>query len=329
MMAQKQTERRKAIIGNENDDFWVYDSERGFDLTRPSHPTASPVAEAITLQTTTLPVTINPAISALVIIDMQNFFLSTALGRPADSKGLDTQDKLIKYVIPAARKLGMQIVWLNWGLSEEDLKSLPAGVYRAFGFNTMPADDFDRLHSPLAEPGQNPPSANALCENDLGKDSRTYKGVGQSLGEVTLSDGSKILAGRMLMRDQWNTELSPLLQESFKASLSTAKPDVWLHKNRITGLHLPASSAGQYFRDHGIKTLVFAGVNTDQCVNGTMTDAYAHGYDCIMLRDGCATTSPGGAQDSVEYNVASMMGFVVSCEGFGRDVEASLARRSS
>lgn len=324
---------QKAIIGNVNEDFWLYDSQTGFDLTRPSPPTAAPTAGAITLQTTTSPVTIDPAKSALVIIDMQNFFLSTALGRPPDSKGLKAQEQLLKHAIPAARKTGIKIAWLNWGLSDEDLESFPPAIFRAFGFSTMPADEFNDVYSSPAGAGpgagQKPPSsssASVLCEENLGKDSRTYKGLGQPLGDVTLSDGRKIPAGRMLMRDQWNTDLSPPLQESYEASLRTANPDVWLHKNRITGLYLPASSAGVWFRDHGIKTLIFAGVNTDQCVNGTMTDAFAHGYDCIMLRDGCATTSPDGAQSSVEYNIARMMGFAVDCEGFGRDVEASLAK---
>ena len=320
---------RKAIIGNVNDDFWVYDSEKGFDLTRPSPPTASLIPEAITLETTTSPITIDPSISALVVIDMQNFFLSTALGRPADSKGLKSQDALLKHVIPAARKAGIQIVWLNWGLSDEDLQRFPPGVFRAFGFSTLPANEFDNLYSSRGGAVKDPHAAETLCDNDLGQDSRTYKGLGQSLGEVKLPDGSQISAGRMLMRDQWNTELSPPLQESFEDSLSTSKPDVWLHKNRITGLHLPASPAGQYFQDQGIKTLIFAGVNTDQCVNGTMTDAYAHGYDCIMLTDGCATTSPDGAQDCVEYNIAKLMGFALDCEGFGRDVKGSIAKRGS
>lgn len=328
-MAADTSVRQRAVIGNVNDDFWVYDSEKGFDLTRPSPPTTLSKVGAITLQTTTSPTTIDPAISALVIIDMQNFFLSTALGRPADSKGLKSQNALLEHAIPAARKAGIQIVWLNWGLSDEDLERIPPGVFRAFGFSTMAVDDFNKSYSSPAGPGEDFSVANTLCTNDLGKDSRTYKGLGRPLGDVTLSDGSTIPAGRMLMRDQWNSELSPPLQESFKASLSTSKPDVWLHKNRITGLHLPASSAGAYFRDHGVKTLIFAGVNTDQCVNGSITDAYAHGYDIFMLKDGCATTSPGGAHDSVEYNIARMMGFVLDCEGFGRDVEASLSKRSS
>lgn len=328
-MAADSSARQKAIIGNVKDDFWIYDSEKGFDLTRPSPPTALSKPGAITLQTTTSPVTIDPAISALVIIDMQNFFLSTALGRPADSKGLKAQDALLEHAIPAARKAGIQIVWLNWGLSDEDLETLPPGVFRAFGFSTMAVDDFTESYSSPVGPGESFSAGNTLCTNDLGKDSRTYRGLGRPLGDVTLSDGSTIPAGRMLMRDQWNSGLSPPLQESFEASLGTSKPDVWLHKNRITGLHLPTSSAGAYFQDRGIKTLVFAGVNTDQCVNGSCTDAYAHGLDVLMLKDGCATTSPGGAHDSVEYNIARMMGFVLDCGSFGRDIEVSLAKRSS
>ena len=319
--------RQKALIGSVNDDFWLYDSETGFDLTRPTPPTRPPVKNAITLQTTTSPITIDPVKSALVIIDMQNFFLSPAIGRPADSKWLQAQGQLVEQAIPAAREAGIQVVWLNWGLSDQDLISLPPSVFRAFGFNTLPADEFDRLFSVSAST-QRPSISGGMPQNDVGKDSTIYKGLGQTLENVSLPDGRKLSAGRMLMRDQWNTELSSPLQRSFQLSSKSPKPDVWLNKNRISGLHVPESPAALYFQAHGTKTLFFAGVNTDQCVNATLADAFAQGYDCVLLKDGCATTSPHGAQECVEYNVARTMGFVVDCQGFARDIEASIAPRS-
>lgn len=316
---------RKAVIGDVNNDFWVYDSTTGFDLTHPASPTAPRIASAITLQTTTAAITVDPRKSALVIIDMQNFFLSPALGRSAESKGLQAQKQLLEHAIPAARKAGIQIAWLNWGLSDSDLGTVPPAVHRAFGFASIPAADFAKLYATSSSsPLGTSTTQSRLSETDLGKDPRMYKGLGQQLGSVKQADGQTVSAGRMLMRRQWNTELSVPLAESFQASSESSKPDVWLNKSRLSGLHVPGSPAGLYFQNHGIKTLFFAGVNTDQCVNATLADAFCQGYDCVLLRDGCATSSPTGAQECVENNVARTMGFVTDCQAFAKNIDESL-----
>lgn len=321
--------RHKAIIGDvDGGNFWIYDSETGFDLTYPASLTSAQVPTSITLRTTSAKITIDPAKSALVIIDMQNFFLSTALGRSADSKGLDAQGRLLEHAIPAARKSGIQVAWLNWGLSEQDLNTMPPATLRSFGFSTIPMAEFDTMITSSAPTRSDMiASHSTLNTKDLGKASRLYKGLGQSLGDVTLSDGKVVSAGRMLMAGQWNTELSQPLSQSFQASLQSPKPDVWLNKSRLSGLHVPDSAAGRWFKDHGIKTLFFAGVNTDQCVNASITDAYCQGYDCILLRDGCATSMPSGAQECVENNVALFMGFVIACQDFSDCIDESLGKR--
>lgn len=319
----------KAVIGNvRNGNFWLYDSEKGFDLTRPDSLSAPESITSIHLRTTRTPITIDPAKSALVIIDMQNFFLSPALGRSPESKGLAAQKRLLEYAIPAARKSGIQIAWLNWGLSEHDLDTMPPATLRGFGFSTMSASDFDAMATSTASPPTNTSVAPGTLETkDLGKQPQLYKGLGQQLGNVTLTDGKVVPAGRMLMARQWNTELSDPLSESYHGSLESSVPDVWLNKSRLSGLHVPDSPAGLWFQEHGIKTLFFAGVNTDQCVNASMCDAYCQGYDCILLRDGCATSSLSGAQECVENNAALFMGFVIGCQDFSECIDKSLRKR--
>lgn len=51
------------------------------------------------------------------------------------------------------------------------------------------------------------------------------------------------------------------------------------------------------------RTLLFAGVNTDQCVLGTLVDAYNRGFDCVMLEDCCATKTPAG-KEVTAWNVS-------------------------
>ena len=127
---------KRAIIGT-YPNYWLHASSPPmFDLTRPSppeYPVPSP-EESISLCTTTTPIMISPSKSALVIIDMQNFFLSTYLGRPPEGAGNKAAKRLLETAIPAARKAGIRIIWLNWGLTDEEIDHMPPSTRRAFGF---------------------------------------------------------------------------------------------------------------------------------------------------------------------------------------------------
>ena len=64
-------------------------------------------------------------------------------------------------------------------------------------------------------------------------------------------------------------------------------------------------------RNLNVTTLLFAGVNADQCVLCTLQDANFHGYDCMLLRDCAATTSPDYCMAATVYNVNQCFGFVL------------------
>jgi len=72
-----------------------------------------------------------------------------------------------------------------------------------------------------------------------------------------------------------------------------------------------------------VRTLLFAGVNLDQCVLSTLSDASARGYDCILLKDCCATTSPAYCADAALYNVAQCFGFVANGGELATTLEAA------
>ncbi|KZT52579.1 Isochorismatase hydrolase [Calocera cornea HHB12733] len=100
-------------FGNEFN-YWLK-SEKGTDLTRG-------VAGGRPLKTGKEEVLINPKRSALVIIDMQNYFLhekccNGKLGREM----IPTMIESVK----AARKAGMPVVWCNMGFHKADLKTIP------------------------------------------------------------------------------------------------------------------------------------------------------------------------------------------------------------
>jgi nicotinamidase-related amidase len=63
-------------------------------------------------------------------------------------------------------------------------------------------------------------------------------------------------------------------------------------------------------RNLGRTTLFFGGVNADQCVMATLQDANFLGYDCILVKDCTATTSPEYCWQATLYNVKQCFGFL-------------------
>ncbi|KAL5434431.1 hypothetical protein PMIN06_011376 [Paraphaeosphaeria minitans] len=303
---------RKSLIGSPSS-FWLHHSTHGFNLTHPSTPTTPVSTPTVTIQTTTTPITIDPTKSALVIIDMQNFFLSPALGRTTGGPGHIASDNLIKHAIPAARKAGIRIIWLNWGLDEEDLRTMPPAVRRCFGFYAIPeGDEFERDFSPSK--GSVGVDRFGVPRAEHGREAM-YHGLGAPCGSVKLESGEEVDAGDLLVRDSWNADIYPPLKELYDPAA-----DAWIHKNRMSGLWGASTPLQTYLESEGIKTLFFAGVNTDQCVGGTLTDAFSRGYDCVMLSDGCGTSSGEEAQRSWEFNAERTYGFCMKCEDLAEGV---------
>lgn len=124
------------------------------------------------------------------------------------------------------------------------------------------------------------------------------------------------------MRGSWNADLYGPLNEMYEEGRKLPdKPDVWIHKNRMSALWGGRTALDDFLEKEGIRSLLFTGVNTDQCVGGTMQDAFSKGYDCVLLSDGAGTSSPEFAQKCIEYNVSKSWGFVSTCEEFVEALE--------
>nr|POF05871.1 hypothetical protein CFP56_53258 [Quercus suber] len=245
-------EDHHAIIGS-NDNFWRFSSRTGFDLTHPLHPTSAQPSPALKLRTSTTSITVDPAKCALVVIDMQNFFLSPAFGRQR-GPGHAALDQLTSHAIPAARKACIRIVWLNWGVTTQDLQEMPPAVTRAFGFEVVRGDE-----------GQRGTSMAADRQGAVRTGPKSYQGLGSECGVVVDPDtGADIDAGKLLMREQWNSRLYPPLDQIYEEGVKLERrPDVWIHKNRMSGMN-SGSACEEFLVREGIKTLFFTGVNTDQ-----------------------------------------------------------------
>ena len=84
--------------------------------------------------------------------------------------------------------------------------------------------------------------------------------------------------------------------------------DIRIDKYRMSGFwDTPLDSI---LRNLGKTSLFFAGVNADQCVMCTLQDANFLGYDCLLLEDCTATTSPEYCFQATVYNVKQCFGFV-------------------
>ncbi|CAF3472555.1 unnamed protein product [Rotaria socialis] len=286
----EESDNETVVIGSPSN-FWRFSSKNGFDLTRGGYE-----GNFIRFETTKMPITIDPARSALVIIDMQNFFLNPAINsHPA---GLAASQQLLDSVLPTTRKIAMQVIWLNWGLTQEDIDQAPPSVKAAFQSDTL------------------------TCLPSAAPRKKIYKGFGTSIGEIKLPDGKHVEGGRLLMRDTWNASLYDPLLESYNNSQSSSKPDQLFHKARVSGLWSHESPILSYLQSNNIVTLFFAGVNTDQCVSSTLQDALSKNFDCVLLRDACGTSSPSFAQQCIEYNCALYQGFVMDVEMFSRGVHS-------
>lgn len=92
--------------------------------------------------------------------------------------------------------------------------------------------------------------------------------------------------------------------------LAPEEGDIAVSKYRMSGFQ--DTELDSILRNLNVTSLLFAGVNADQCVLCTLQDAASRGYDCILLEDCSATTSPSFCMDATLYNVRQCFGFVVS-----------------
>ena len=120
-------------------------------------------------------------------------------------------------------------------------------------------------------------------------------GISNGLGDPLPGNGS-----RTLEAGSWGAAIT--------AGLEPAPQDIHIAKSRMSGFwDTPLDSI---LRNLDIRTLLFAGVNIDQCVMATLQDANFLGYDCILIEDACATTSPAFCTAATLYNVRQCYGFV-------------------
>ena len=137
-------------------------------------------------------------------------------------------------------------------------------------------------------------------------------GAGFGLGDVLPGPAS-----RVLQSGEWGAAIV--------AGLVAEPTDIHVDKYRMSGFwDTPLDSI---LRNLRIQTLLFAGVNLDQCVLCTLQDGNFLGYDTILLEDCCATNSPDFCTAATLYNVKQIFGFVTRAETLLAGIAAGDGRR--
>lgn len=72
--------------------------------------------------------------------------------------------------------------------------------------------------------------------------------------------------------------------------------------------------------ERGVRTLVFAGVQSHVCVESTLRDAHSHGYYCVVPEE-CVASPNIAAHDVMLSNVRMIFGLVVSLSELMRQWE--------
>ncbi|KAI9712656.1 MAG: hypothetical protein M1820_001277 [Bogoriella megaspora] len=263
--------QNSSILGNYYN-YWSHAANTStWDLTRSTAlPTTSP--KAIPMSGSRKTAIIEPSRSALVIIDMQNFFLHPSLS-PRATGGRTAVQPTVN-MINGFRQAGMKILWTNWGLDNFDLLTIPPSFIEGFSDDDTEATSF-----------------------------------GSEMGLVQTDNGT-VDAGRKLWRGAWNSRpYGPLYDLQVEGM--AAGTDLYFNKNRLSGLWGAQTPLGLWLQENEITTLFFGGVNADQCVWGTLLDAYYKGFDVVYVDDIAATTSPEAAVEMVRYN-ANLNGFLTN-----------------
>jgi nicotinamidase-related amidase len=137
------------------------------------------------------------------------------------------------------------------------------------------------------------------------------KGTGIGLGDPLPGSGAPVL-----QKDSW---AAAIVDE-----LVPAPEDLRVDKYRISGFW--DTPLDGILRNLQVRTVLFAGVNTDQCVLCTLQDANFLGYGCVLVSDCCATTSPGYCTEATLFNVKKCFGFVTDSATIVQALDARPAR---
>ena len=157
-----------AVLGNYYNYWRLTNNGTVYDLTRSDRlPVTNPkLIPTLGFRPAAL---IEPSRTAFITIDMQNFFLHPSLS-PAASLGRAAVGPTVN-LINAFKAEGMKTLWVNWGIDDYDLVTMPPSFLEGFSTNSQMNTTF--------------------CTE---------------MGELTEANGTVVDIGKKLCRGSWNAQ---------------------------------------------------------------------------------------------------------------------------
>lgn len=131
-------------------------------------------------------------------------------------------------------------------------------------------------------------------------------------GEPSLRIGDPGPMGRILIRGEPGAEIVP--------DLAPIVGEKVINKPGKGAFH--ATDLGDHLAHLGVKTLIFAGVTTEVCVQTTMREANDRGFDCLLTED--ATESYFPAFKAATLEMIRAQGAIVGWTATTEQIETSL-----
>jgi ureidoacrylate peracid hydrolase len=126
------------------------------------------------------------------------------------------------------------------------------------------------------------------------------------------------LKGKVLTQGQWDWEVVD--------ELKPEPGDLVINKTRYSGFC--GTPLDSMLRTRGVRTLFFAGIATNICVESTLRDAFFLDYWPILLRDATMQAGPPMLQEATIRNVELALGWTLSSAEFVQSIEQSMLRGS-
>lgn len=130
-------------------------------------------------------------------------------------------------------------------------------------------------------------------------------GAGTGLGDPLPATGSPVLQA-----GSWSAQVVD--------ELAPDPRDIRVDKHRMSGFwDTPLESI---LRNLRVETLLFGGVNLDQCVLHTLADANFLGFDTLLVEDCAATTNPRFCHDATILNIHQIFGFTLHSNDLAKEI---------
>jgi nicotinamidase-related amidase len=97
-----------------------------------------------------------------------------------------------------------------------------------------------------------------------------------------------------------------------------------LNKTTMSAFH--SSGFERLVRAWGVEQLLFTGISTNSCVEGTARDAADRGFQCLLVEDGCGAASQA-LHDAACLNFQRLLGRSAPADAALSELAAAVAAR--